>query len=107
MRLCVSYPNEIVFMNFTICRVFFIYSGGIWLDCGCVMCILKVGPSVGPNPVTGKGIGKTTSCIQRDAFLGLWEVLELRSRSTCVLKNFLRDSHRLGEIHDSMLTTRK
>jgi hypothetical protein len=33
-----------------------IYSGGIWLDCGCVMCILKAGPSVGPNPVTGKGI---------------------------------------------------
>jgi hypothetical protein len=39
-----------------------LYSGGIWLDCGCVMCILKAGPSVGPNPVTGKGIvttGKT------------------------------------------------
>jgi len=25
----------------------FIYSGGIWLDCGCVMCILKTGPSWG------------------------------------------------------------
>jgi len=33
-----------------------IYSRGIWLDCGCVMCILKAGPSVGPNPVTSKGI---------------------------------------------------
>jgi hypothetical protein len=34
----------------------FIYSGGIWLDCGSVMCILKAGPSMGPNPVTGKEI---------------------------------------------------
>jgi len=34
----------------------FIYSRGILLDCGCVMCILKAGPSMGPNPVTGKGI---------------------------------------------------
>jgi len=57
MRLCVAHPNEIVFMNFTICRVFLFILGGIWLDCGCVMCILKAGPSMGPNPVTGKGIG--------------------------------------------------
>ena len=33
-----------------------IYSGGIWLDCGCVMCILKADQSEGPNLGTGKGI---------------------------------------------------
>jgi len=33
-----------------------IYSGGIWLDCGCVMCIGKSGQSMGLNPDKSKGI---------------------------------------------------
>jgi len=31
-----------------------IYSGGIWQDCGFVMCNSRVGPSMGPHPVTSR-----------------------------------------------------
>jgi len=46
----------------------FIYSVGIWLDCGCVMCILKAGPAMYQNLVTSKGIQfntivKTYACV--------------------------------------------
>jgi len=53
--LCFT-PKRYCFYEFYHMYSIFIYSGGILLDCGCVMCILKAGPSVGPNPVTGKGI---------------------------------------------------
>ena len=53
--LCFT-PKQNCFYEFHHLRRIFIYSGGIWLDYHCVMCILKVGPSMGPNPVTGKGI---------------------------------------------------
>jgi len=32
-----------------------------------VMCILKAGPSVGPNPVTGKGIVSTVNSARSTA----------------------------------------
>ena len=40
----------------------FIYCRSIWLDWGCVMCILKAGPFMGPNLATGKGIRLNTLC---------------------------------------------
>jgi len=49
-------PKRNCFYEFHQMWSILMYSGGIWLDCGCVMCILKAGPSVGPNPITGKGI---------------------------------------------------
>jgi len=49
MRLCVSHPNEIVFMNFTKCRVFLCILGGIWPDCGCGV-YFKSGPTYRPEP---------------------------------------------------------
>jgi len=54
--LCFT-PKRNCFYEFHHMYSIFIHSGGIWLDCGCVIGILKAGPSVGPNPVTGKGIG--------------------------------------------------
>jgi hypothetical protein len=49
-------PKRNCFYEFHhICSIF-MYSGGIWPDCGCVMSILKAKPSVGRNPVTSKGI---------------------------------------------------
>jgi hypothetical protein len=34
-----------------------------------VMCILKAGPSMGPNPVTGKGIAQITADNWGDGFV--------------------------------------
>jgi hypothetical protein len=53
--LCIT-PNQNCFHEFHSLWSMSTYCGGICLDCGSVMCILKAGPSVGPNPVTGKGI---------------------------------------------------
>jgi hypothetical protein len=49
------------------------------LDCSCVICILKVGPAVGPNPVTGKGI---SNLALRKSFEVLCDDLVLLSATT-------------------------
>jgi hypothetical protein len=49
-------PKRICFHEFHRMSSISIYAGSNWLDCGCVMCILKAASSVGPNLVTGKGI---------------------------------------------------
>jgi len=53
--LCFT-PKQNCFYEFHHMKSIFIHSRGIWLDCGCVMCIVNAGLFVGPNPITGTGI---------------------------------------------------
>jgi hypothetical protein len=71
--LCFT-PKRNCFYEFHPMYSIFINSGCICLDCGCVMCILKAGLSMGPNPVTGKGIGSypTTVIPKLAGSLVLW-----------------------------------
>jgi hypothetical protein len=49
-------PKHHCFYEFHYLLSIYINSGGIRLHCGCVICILKAGPCVGPNLVTGQRI---------------------------------------------------